>query len=134
MRYNKSSSVCLLLLVCHYNKHAIENGRNQTSKQTHPLLHTFQSVLYLSVSIPTPISNAKMYFSSQSAAVLVHDWAYACNACCYCSQLIQQNHSVRMRHTLTLSLFLCVNLCCCFPSFIGSNFSPSTISSSIAPS
>lgn len=110
--YNKSAFVCLLFMECHFNRWETEDGRNQSYENTHA--HTpFTASLYLSVSLPPLISIAKVCvisFSSEccSARPWLGIWLLL---------LLQPLHNlIRMRHTLTFSLFLCVVLSCCLSS------------------
>lgn len=112
---NKSAFVCLLVMECHSNRWETEDGRNQTYENT--LAHIpFTASLYLSVSLPPLISIAKacvISFSSECCSA--RPWLGI--RLRLLLLLLQPLHDlIRMRRTLTLSLFLCEVLPCCLSS------------------
>lgn len=94
-----------------------EDSRNHAFENTHTRAHTqsFHSIFYIYVSLPPLISRAKarvISFSSECCSA--RPWL----GICLWLLLQPLQNLIRMRHTLTFSLFLCVALSCCFSSCI----------------
>lgn len=93
-----------------------EDSGNHTFENTHTH-NPFTASFYLSVSLPPLISRAKacvISFSSECCSAC--PWLGICLWLLLLLQPLQ--NLIRMRHTLTFSLFLCVALSCCSSSRI----------------
>lgn len=96
-----------------------EDSRNHTfeNARTHTHTHALTASFYLSVSLPPLISRAKacvISFSSECCSAC--PWLGICLWLLLLLQPLQ--NLIRMRRTLTFSLFLCAALSCCFSSCI----------------